>query len=310
MNLIKKILCILLVPAITTGCITEDLDDCDNVSIHFRYDADGDTDVLSQYIDKIDLYVFNEGNQLVDIIGFGKDDLTAGADVSPKFRLTPGTYRLVAVGNAYGRTAVEGTGSADMATMYIQNPEWGVPGGLIDGHDHNYMGQKTITVPGNNRYLDETVYLYSSHINVSVEVHGLPGPESVTSYSLAFDGSNAQTDFNNKVNPDQRETCVPALDYDGETGIWHTEADLALFRMDDGGTLSPDLCRHVLRLTDGEGNTIAEHNIIDYIRDNARVIDVTRQEADLPISLNVTPLGVTIEVPTWYVEDVTPDWGD
>lgn len=57
MKQLKKLILLSLVPVLTTGCIKEDMDDCENVAICFRYKADGDKDVLRQYMDKIDLYV-------------------------------------------------------------------------------------------------------------------------------------------------------------------------------------------------------------------------------------------------------------
>ena len=40
----------LVATVLTTGCIKDDLDDCDNVTIYFQYLADGDKDVLYQYM--------------------------------------------------------------------------------------------------------------------------------------------------------------------------------------------------------------------------------------------------------------------
>lgn len=42
---------------LSSSCVKEDLDDCDNVTIYFQYLADGDTDVLYKYMSKVDLYV-------------------------------------------------------------------------------------------------------------------------------------------------------------------------------------------------------------------------------------------------------------
>ena len=299
---------LLLVPVLMTGCIKEDMDDCNNVSISFRYYADGDADVLRQYVDKIDLHVFNARNQLVSMITYSQDDLAKDGQ-TPQFRLSPGTYRMVAVGNAHERTRVEGAGgNADLDHLFIQHPNLGTPE-AIDGHDHNYMGQQEITVSEGNRHLHETVRLYSSHINVSVEIHGLSADMAKGPYTLRFDETNAQTTFNNEINPGQTGTCHPALQYDGSTDTYRTDDDLALFRMDSHGQLDADLCRHMLRLTDADGNLLAERAVYDYLLENSGTIDVTRQEAELPISINFTPLGVTIEVPSWYVEDIDPDWG-
>ena len=45
MKQLKKLILLSLVPVLTTGCIKEDMDDCENVAICFRYKADGDKDV-------------------------------------------------------------------------------------------------------------------------------------------------------------------------------------------------------------------------------------------------------------------------
>lgn len=57
MKSIRYILMALVATVLTTGCIKDDLDDCDNVTIYFQYLADGDKDVLYQYMSKVDLYV-------------------------------------------------------------------------------------------------------------------------------------------------------------------------------------------------------------------------------------------------------------
>ena len=52
---------LLTVAVLAAGCIKEDLGDCWNVSLYFQYLADGDKDVLAQYVDKVDLYVYKNG---------------------------------------------------------------------------------------------------------------------------------------------------------------------------------------------------------------------------------------------------------
>lgn len=48
-----------------TGCIRERLDDCNNISLCFTYFADGNENVFGKYIDKVNLYVFDEGGTLI-----------------------------------------------------------------------------------------------------------------------------------------------------------------------------------------------------------------------------------------------------
>ena len=79
---------LLAVPVLTTSCIKEDYDDCDNVTIYFQYLADGNTDVLYQYMSKVDLYVFDEGGHLLSSRQYNKDELSNFA--KPSFKLPAG----------------------------------------------------------------------------------------------------------------------------------------------------------------------------------------------------------------------------
>ena len=135
----KKILMLLSVVVLAAGCIKEDLDDCWNVSLYFQYLADGDKDVLSQYVDKVDLYVYNEQDELVESVSYHQDELI-NFQATPHFRLEPGRYRVVTVGNAHDQTVVVNEASGDYDNIYIQHPNWET-GDVVTGHDHNYMGR-------------------------------------------------------------------------------------------------------------------------------------------------------------------------
>ena len=80
---------LLLVPVLVTGCIKDDTDDCHNVTIYFQYLADGDKDVLYQYMDKVDLYVFDEGGHILGVGTYNQDQLRNFSAV-PSFKLKPG----------------------------------------------------------------------------------------------------------------------------------------------------------------------------------------------------------------------------
>lgn len=107
---------------LTTGCIKEDLSECykDNVIIYFEYKADGETDVLSKYMDKVDLYVFDESNHILGKGEYNKEQLV-NFEAVPSFKLEPGRYKVVAVGNAYDMTEVVNVTSTDFNDIYIYN---------------------------------------------------------------------------------------------------------------------------------------------------------------------------------------------
>lgn len=312
MKQVGKIALMLLLPVtvLMSGCIKEDLDDCRNVSFSFRYLADGDKNVLPQYINKINLYVFNEENRLVDTQYYNQDALKSD-DTDPTFRLPEGTYTVVALGNVYERTAISGLETYGWETTIFHHPGWKTDE-VISGHDHNYLGRKTIHVPGGNVYLHEVVDLYSSHINVSVEVQGLKIPTDTranVTYELSFENANAETNFKNEIVAGKRGTCYPEFTLDAASRIYRTDPDFALFRMDRGGVLTDDCCRHMLVLRDAVTDEILTTvDIRGFLEKNKDKVDVTKQEALLPIFIKFTPVEVTVELPEWYIKDVTPGW--
>ncbi len=295
-----------------TGCIKEDLDDCRNVAIDFRYVADGQENVLRQYIGKIDLYVFDGNNRLVDVVAYDASMLDNPSE-EPLFRLAEGSYHLVAVANDGDNTAVAHTDAGAFESMYIQHPAYEGEG-TIATHDHNYLGMADIHVPGQLEYVHETVEMHSAHINVDIEIHGLPAPtKAAEGYVLSIENANMQTGFNNAVRPEATGTVTPALVYDDAAGVYRTDG-LALFRMDSGGTLDAALCRHQMVLDDANGREVARFPLYEYITANGLAAEAVKQEAYLPVSLTVSTapegdaVSVTIEVPSWYVEEVLPGW--
>ena len=62
-------------------------------------------------------------------------------------------------------------------------------------------------------------------------------------------------------------------------------------------------------MEDGEGNTLTEVNLYEFLQSvDSDKLDVTRQEALLPISITFYLFTVEVELPVWYVEDVVPGW--
>lgn len=300
----------LLVLVLPSSCIKEDLDDCNNVTIYFQYLADGDKDVLYQYMSKVDLYVFDEGGHILGVGHYTQDELK-NFSVIPSFKLKPGRrYKVVALGNAYDHTQVVNYESAtDFEDIYIQSPYWGVPD-PVTNHDDNYLGQKEFVMPLQEGVMyRDTVTLYSSHVDVDIEITGLPTPTRADNLpiNVRIENSNAQTSFNNRINLDEKGTCYPELIYDAEKGCYRTD-DFALFRMDNEGELDESCCEHELVLSTADGKELIRGSLYNFIKRNEKYIDVTKQEAYLPIEINFIETDVTIKLPAWYVEDIEPDW--
>lgn len=309
MRKIKNIMLMLVALVLATGCIKEDYDDCDNVTIYFQYLADGDTDVLYQYMRRVDLYVFDEGGHLMGTRQYSQDELSSFS-AKPSFKLPAGKrYKVVAVGNAYDDTEVVNVNATSFDDIFLQHPNWG-SAEKVTNHDHNYLGQSEFFVTGGDGVMTrDTVTLYSSHVNVDVEIHGLANAgTSECPYELSIENSNAQMSFNNCVNQDEKGTIYPELVWDSAEQCYRTD-ELALFRMDENGQVVADCCEHTLVLTDkATGEELIRGNIYDYLLRYEEEIDVTRQEADLPISIVFNNVDVSIELPDWVIVDGKPEW--
>lgn len=305
----------LVATVLTTSCIKDDLDECHNVTIYFQYLADGDKDVLNQYMSKVDLYVFDSNGHILGVGSYNQDELTKFEAV-PSFKLRPGQrYRVVAVGNPYDHTEVVNYATeTNFANIYLQNPAWSDPNVPVTNHDYNYLGEKEFVMPDQEGVMyRDTVTLYSAHVKVFVEIHGLPAPSGTRQtagipYQLSFENSNAQVSFNNEINLNEKGSIYPDLIYDSENQCYRTQ-NLALFRMDSEGELSAGHCEHTLVLTDiNTGTELVRGNLYNYLVRNADVIDVTKQEAELPISIVFSEMNVEIKVPDWVIVNGKPDW--
>lgn len=315
MKYLQKILMVLAATVLTTSCIKEDLDECHNVTIYFQYLADGDKDVLYQYMSKVDLYVFDESGHILGVGSYNQDELT-NFEAVPSFKLKPGhRYKVVAVGNPYDHTEVVNYATEnDFGNIYLQDPAWSDPDVPVTNHDYNYLGQKEFVMPDQEGVMyRDTVTLYSAHVKVDVEIHGLPAPDASRQdagipYQLSFENSNAQTSFNNEINLGEKGTIYPELIYDSENQCYRTQ-NLALFRMDSHGELSSDCCEHILVLKDKSTNQeLIRGNVYNYLVRNSDYIDVTKQEATLPIAIKFSNLGVDITLPDWVIVDGKPEW--
>ncbi len=302
----------MLVFVLPSSCIKEDFDDCDNVTIYFQYLADGDKDVLYQYMSKVDLYVFDEAGHIIGVGHYTQDELARFAAV-PSFRLQYGKrYRIVALGNAYDHTQVVNLYADKLSDIYFQSPFWkDGKGSLVTNHDDNYLGVKDFVMPAQDGMMyRDTVTMYSSHVDTEVEIHGLPAPQSREDipYELSFENSNAQTSFENRINTEEKGTIYPELIYDTENNCYRTN-DFALFRLDYGSRVDERTCEHKLVLKDKRtGEELVRGSIFNYLARYREEIDVTKQEALLPISIVFDQVGVSIKLPQWYVEDIEPDW--
>ena len=151
---------------LVTACdrVYDDLSGCLGNTIVFSYLADDNREHLQEYVDDIDVFIFDVGNgALVE-----KHHLEGEQLLSPlEVRLPEGDYKVVAVGNALNETVI-GDGAYGEAS--VSRPELAEKDGSAAGtFDRLYLGETTITSKVMNDSRD-VVRLYSQHVKIHAVV--------------------------------------------------------------------------------------------------------------------------------------------
>ena len=304
-----NILLILCVATLLSACIREDRSDCSNTFVRLEYLADGTESVLNEYIKDVDLYIFDKkGYRLKSYT------MTELPDGTLKLNLQPEEYTLITVANANKHTYIVESTTDKREHFYVQHPNWFSAGDVVETHDHNYIGEVKIKIVNDEFHHYDTLMFRSAHVNMDIQIEGLPAPAQGAAsrasipYTLRIEQSTARINIYNQLSAIGEEIVEPALTYDAENQCYRT-TDLALFRLDQNGVVTRTSCPHQVVLLDAQGNEMTRFSLYDYLQQNADKIDVTKQEADVPIAIKFSTLGVEIVLPGWKIEDVTPDWG-
>ncbi len=305
MNRTTNILLCTCLVALLTACIREDRSDCQNTIIHLEYVADGEDDVIKEYVEDVDMYIFDNGGHRLRSYS-----MTELSDGTIKMNLNDGEFTLVTVANAKKHTSIHEAASDQREQFYLQHPNWYQTGDVVETHDHNYIGEVKLEITSDGIEHRDTVSFRSAHVNMEITITGLDAPatRAAIPYTLRIEQSHARINFYNQLSAMGGETVQPPLTYDAEKGCYHT-TDLALFRMDQDGVVSRETCPHQVVLLDADGTELVRYNLYDYLQRFAKEIDVTKQEATIPLEIQFSQLGVEIVLPGWNIEDVNPDWG-
>ena len=283
------------------SCIKENLDDCERCKLTFSYTGDVDYDIFPQQIKCVSLYVYDQNDGLVTTKRIEQNDLAKYQGT--KLNLSPGTYRVVGVGNDNEATEVYNADlNKPMSEVHFRHPH--AYDGIVDGHanDSLYLGQKTITIPSDYWYEDDVPFR-SSHLKVSYTVIGYVDaqPTRVESLlELRVNNLLPQTDFNNRAHG-EKTTYEPTLTLNPKEGkhegyfniMRHTKDSDVEFELVDKASQE---VVHTLKLK-------------DFLAKFPQV-DVSKQEVLIPIIVEFKNIGVTVTIPDWMIHDVTPDYGN
>lgn len=274
------------------GCIFDPAEECDNVSIAFRYSPDGANCQFNTYIGQVILLVYGDDNCLIQektITGqLCNETCKAGLNLSR------GSYSLVAVGNAYGQTVL--CSSETMETLTITSPQY-TEGQRIIGNDSLYLGRKEINVPQYD-YVEDTIDFESIHIGFRLLVKGLKNiatknetpPAYITLDNLLPEYSLSE----GATGPPQ--TYYPAGTYYQSSGIMVSEFNI--FR-------GNNLYNVFLSLYDRNDQVLKQTNL-GLLLQQAGFDPGNIGDIDIPLEIIITGLDITITVNNWDEEELIP----
>lgn len=290
----------------STSCLKEDHSDCYNIyKLALSYYGDGGTEIFSQKIDRVEMYVFDESAVCVSSGLLSDADVASRSTVLPP--LEPGDYRIVCVGNTY-ETGMENLSSGDYSKMLFAAEDY-IEGRTVKGNDSLYYASHNLTVlPFDPTVYErkETISFASSHYDIYVEV--VNAPDYVGNHpEIEIVGVSPQTDFEN-VAKGQAADYVMETVHDGSNT---TTAVSNIMRHKNHGEVW-------LRVTGEDGNQVAMISFADHIEANKEYIDTSKHECLIPFRIEFgTPeypiedgecLEISITVPKWVVENVTPEF--
>lgn len=285
---------------VVTSCnqVYDDLGACLGNTIVFSYLADDNKEHLQEYVDDIDVFIFDaEDENLVEKYHLKGEQLSSPLEV----RLPEGKYRVVAVGNALKETSIIKKDSyKEGLVSRLELTENDIP--AVGTFDRLYLGETIVTSKVLNESRD-VVRLYSQHVKIHAEVL----PDGDADIQPWFE-QNTKNGFRLQV-----ESLSARFSFTGtRSGI--TSFDLSFtagekkdrFVLDFNTLRFEDKDPILIYLVQNEA-VLCTVDVAQYIAQYHDKVQITgRQEALLPLYFRQNLFSLSVSVKPWEAVDVVP----
>lgn len=287
-----------------SGCISEDTDSCpvelqNNLILKFLYTNDQGTDIFTQNIDKVDVFVFDSEARLVHKQAVDQASLSAFTGTS--LNLPAGIYRIVCWGNALNNTSFGEVETADLfKNAFLSNS--GVDPNNGDRLYYAPFPSQVFTVTvSHDEVQTAEIAFCSAHIKIQVYVRGFddksPGGDQLpplvklvdipSGYNFDMQASNDLVSYQNVADYRTVEgQNLAVLDFNTPLFGEDTPSQLMIKKQSDG-------------------TTVTTISLKDFIKENNISLD-DNQQVVIPILIEYKSVGVNITLPGWGQNPVKP----
>ena len=295
---------LLLVLCMFSGCISEDTDSCpvevqNNLILKFLYTNDQGTDIFTQNIGRIDVFIFDSEAHLVQkqIV----DQAALSVFPGTQLNLQAGIYRIVCWANADHNTSFGQVETADLfKNAFLSNSTINPTNG--DPLYYAPFPSQVFTVTVSHDEIQTAqIDFCSAHIKIQVYIKGFEDKSS----------------DKNLLAPVVELVDIPSgynFDMQASNDLI-SYLDVADYRTVEGQTLAAidfntplfgvDTPAQLLIKKQSDGTTVTAINLKDFIKEHNIALDNDRQVV-IPILIEYKSVGANITLPGWGQNPVTP----
>ena len=285
------------------GCIKDKIDSCENkLILEFEHRGKLGTDILLDAINKVDVFIFDESNELVYKRQIDRKSLSTSREVL--IEVNPGKYRIICWANANDNSVFEKNElGSNLTDLHLNNNTLNNHN-IING-DPLYYYSTDIDISSPEiigETLKKIIPFCKAHIKVEVFIKGFEdASKDKPDLTPIVELTNLSTDYNfNKRTTKDNITAINKTTYTTING--DTTAIIDFYT----ATFTEDTNAELLIRKQSDNSIITTVSLKDFIKKNNIDLQTCFQPI-VPISIEYKGTEVAISLPTWETVQVKPD---